>query len=75
LKVTVAIFSTAFALTKAHLGHLSLGGDLHLKEIAFAEGEHPGDDAGRKHLNLVVEEQDLVVIVLPGKSDPVLGAA
>ena len=46
---------------------LSFGGRLDFEKVTLRESEHARDDVGREHLNLVVEEQDLVVVVLPGE--------
>ena len=55
-------------LRKAHLRNFPLGSNFNLEEIAFAEFEHSRNDIRREHLNLVVEEQDLVIVALPGKA-------
>jgi len=51
--------------TEAYLGDFALCGALDLKEISLGEGEHTGHDVRGEHLDLVVEEQDLVVVALP----------
>src|SRR4030042_1156656 len=61
-------------LSKAYLRNFPLGGNFNLEEVAFTEFEHPRNDVRGEHLNLVVEEQDLVIVALPGKSDFVLSA-
>ena len=60
-------------LSKTDLRDLFFSHVLNLEEIAFFEIKHSGDDVRREHLNLVVDEQYLVVVVLPGKSDFVFG--
>ena len=59
---------------KFNLRHAAFGFVFDLKVIAFGEIKHTGDYIGRKHLELVVIEQNLIIVALPGKRNFVFGA-
>jgi hypothetical protein len=65
---TLSAFCVLFeVLRKAHLRNFPFGSNFNLEEVAFAESKHTRNDVRREHLNLIVEEQDLVIVTLPGK--------
>ena len=59
-------------LAQVDLGHLAVALG-RLEELPRCEVEHPGDDVGREHLDLVVVGEHAVVVELPREGDLVLG--
>ena len=55
--------------SKLNFRDFAFGGVFDFEELAFGEVEHSRDDIRREHLDLVVVEQYLVVIPLPGERD------
>jgi len=64
-KRTYEAFCPATVLREAYFWHFAFGLNFNLEEIPFSETEHVGNDVRGEHLNLVIEEQDLVVVALP----------
>jgi hypothetical protein len=61
-------------LTKTDFRDFAFGFNFNLEEIAFGECEHVRNDVRGEHLNLVVEEQNLVVVALSSEGNFIFGA-